>query len=232
MPLSGRLTRQSRFLTCGPERVRGQIAQKLMPGMFRILLDLRNQELHFPEDRRLRLIIDVSLQKLQNIQTITFVGNEIRKQHIKAVVHTDKVVPVFRPLANRFFKCPEARPREIVALQRAEDIPVGEPRAVERNAHSGGKNGIDESSCVAHEHETVAAYLLHGVAVVAFFLEAMKPLRTTEGVGDTGTAADAVPEELFPVQLRPREVLLLGNHADTRNLVGNGNLPNPAIRYG
>ena len=53
-------------LVGGPERVAGQVAQKLMPGVILALLHLRDDLPHLAENSRLLSVVHVALEKLED----------------------------------------------------------------------------------------------------------------------------------------------------------------------
>ncbi len=65
--------------------------------MIRILLHLLHDVAHPRQNWRLGIIVNVALQKLEHIQTITRILHECRKQNIQPVINGDEVVPVFVP---------------------------------------------------------------------------------------------------------------------------------------
>src|SRR3979411_2496039 len=58
------------LLGAGAERVRGQIAQQFVPGVLFVLFHLGDHLTHLVQDRRSRIIVDVSLQELQHVQPV------------------------------------------------------------------------------------------------------------------------------------------------------------------
>ena len=43
---------------------------------------------------------NVTMKQLENIETISLVGDEIREQDVQTIIDLDEVVPVLRPAAN------------------------------------------------------------------------------------------------------------------------------------
>src|ERR1039457_7164597 len=153
----------------GPESIRGQAVEKVVPDVLGTIFHLGNHAAHFIEHGRLSVIVHIALQEFQDIQAIAPVGNEIGEQHVEPIIDADEVVPVLGAPADGLFKLPETGAGKVVLLQRPQDVPLGEAGAVQGDADTRGKNRIDETAGIAHQYETVAANPAHGVAVVAFF---------------------------------------------------------------
>ena len=158
------------------------------------------------------------------------IADEIRKQHIQTVVHRDEFVPVLSATAQLSLVLGKCLPREIVLLERRENIFVRETRAVERDAYARGEDWVDKTSRIADQHEAVANQLLHGIAVIAFVLEGTNAIGLAQGLGNQRPAPHCLPEKLFAVFLRLGEVLFLRDHAQAGDGVSDRNLPDPGIR--
>src|SRR4029077_9774060 len=107
---------------------------------------------------------------------------------------------------------------------------VGKTRAVQRDADTRREDRIHEASRVPDQHEAVACKLLHGIAVVALVLERPDALGLLQRLGDQRTASHRIPEELLAIGLRFCEILLLRDHTQAGDGIGDGNLPDPRVR--
>src|SRR5205807_1343625 len=107
--------------------------------------------LHLGQNFRRVLIVHVALQQLQDVEPVVVIADEVREQHVQPVVNRDKFVPVLGAAAQLGFVLGKTRAREIVLLNRVENVFVRETGAVERDAHAGRKNRVDETSGVADQ---------------------------------------------------------------------------------
>ena len=67
------------------------------------------------------------------------------------------------------------------------------------------KMGSTNLAGIADQHEPIAGSLLHGVAIVAFFLEGTNTLRLAQSVWIQRTASYRLPEETLRVSLAGRK---------------------------
>jgi hypothetical protein len=130
-----------------------------MPRMLFVLLNLRNHGLHLGQNFGRVLVVDVSLQELQDVEPVVLVTDEVSKQHVQPVVNRNELVPVFRAAAQLGLIIGKACAREIVLLDCVENVFVRETRAVQRNADAGRENRVDEPPRIPHQHEAVACQL-------------------------------------------------------------------------
>src|SRR5208283_204731 len=103
-------------LSVRTERVRRQIAEQFVPGVLLVLLDFSHHFTHLLQNRRSGVVVNIALQKLQHVQTIAVIVNEVGEQHVQPVIDGDEVVPVLGTEPQGVFVCGEALPREIVLL--------------------------------------------------------------------------------------------------------------------
>src|ERR1051326_8580 len=114
--------------------------------MLIILLHLRDHLLHFVQDWGRGVVVNVSLQQFKHIKSITWIIDEVREQNVESVVDGNKVVPVLGSQPKSVLVVGKTLPREIIPFQRTQDIFVCKPRTVQRDADTGGEDGIHETS--------------------------------------------------------------------------------------
>src|ERR1700722_8970206 len=132
------------------ERVHRHISQQLVPGMLRVLLDLRYHFLHFFENRRRRIVVNVALQQFQNVKAVAWIAHEVREQHVQPVIDGDEFVPVLGTESELGFVVRKAFAREIISLQGSQHVRVSKAGAIQRDAYAGRKDRIDEATCISH----------------------------------------------------------------------------------
>ena len=138
-----------------------------MPDVLRVVLDAADDVAHLRQHFGLFLVVDVALQELEHVQPVSGIANERGEQDVEAVVDRDEVGPVPGPAPQGRFVGADRLAAQIPGLERCKNVLAGEARAVEPDAHAGGKDRIDEAARIANHQPAVAGNLGHGVAVVA-----------------------------------------------------------------
>ena len=72
-----------------------------MQRVIRIPFDLLHDVAHARQNWRLGIIVNISLEELENVETITRILHKRREQHIQPVVNGDEVVPVLGSAPQR-----------------------------------------------------------------------------------------------------------------------------------
>src|ERR1051326_28442 len=200
--------------------------------MLLILFHVRYHLLHFFQDWGRGVIVNVSLQQFKHIQSITWIIDEVREQNVEPVVDGNKVVPVLGSQAQSVLEVSKTFPREIIPFQRTQDIFVRKARTVQRDADAGREDGIHETPRIPDHYETVAAELLHGIAVVALIFKRTYAIGFAQSLFDHGARAHGAPEEFLAVFFRLCEIFLLRYYADAGHIGRNRNLPDPGVGNG
>lgn len=108
----------------------------------RVLFYFADDAPHPVEHFRLGIIVDIALQKFQDIQTVTRVCQKCCEQNIEPIINGDEVVPIpsaALECALVFAKCLATA---VSALEPLQNIFVCKTRIVQSNADACGEDRI------------------------------------------------------------------------------------------
>src|SRR5215472_18708968 len=114
------------------------------------LFYLLDNAAHPGEYRRFLLIVNIALEQLKYVKTITRILHKSSEENVQPVVHLDEVVPVLGAASNCCFVSAESLAGEITSLKSFDDVGVSETRTVQGNADAGRKDGIDKTTGIPY----------------------------------------------------------------------------------
>ena len=101
--------------------------------------------------------------------------------------------------------------------------------ALERQEHAGGEDRVEEREGVAGQAEAVAADRLGAVAELAGHPHRLDARAATQVVGDPDAVVRLAREDRLGVARVAVQVVRLGDDADADDVVGQGDVPEPAL---